>query len=184
VGGQHLALLFDRLDDDGVVQAIGVASGQPMLIDFEVARTRSTRGRLENFNLHTPVGPDLTFLVGLMAQGRLDPQIGWRGPWDRAPEAAEALLSRQVRGKVVLDLPRWNLGRGFKSRHHVWQPDSYRRQRFVRRVDGTAIDPDPPHSCAQFVATLGNEIARIAREHRQVGPLADLDRAEFGGHAT
>jgi NADPH-dependent curcumin reductase CurA len=105
VGGQHLALAFQRLDDDGVVQAIGKASGQPTRIDFELARTRSARGRLENFNLRTPVGPDLAYLVGLVAQGRLDPQIGWRGPWDRAPEAAEALLSRRVRGKAVLDLP-------------------------------------------------------------------------------
>jgi NADPH:quinone reductase-like Zn-dependent oxidoreductase len=105
VGGQHLALAFERLEDDGVVQAIGMASGRPTLIDFEVARTRSARGRLENFNLHTPVGTDLAFLVGLVAQGRLDPQIGWRGPWDRAPEAADALLARRVRGKAVLDLP-------------------------------------------------------------------------------
>ena len=28
----------------------------------------------------------------------------WRGPWDRAAEAVEALLSRAVRGKAVLDL--------------------------------------------------------------------------------
>lgn len=105
VGGQHLALAFERLDDDGIVQAIGMASGQPTLIDFELARTRSARGRLENFNLRTPVGADLTFLVGLLAKGRLDPQIGWRGAWGGASEAAGALLSRQVRGKAVLDLP-------------------------------------------------------------------------------
>ena len=105
VGGQHLALAFERLDDDGVVQAIGKASGQPTRIDFELARTRSARGRVQNFNLRTPVGPDLACLIGLVAQGRLDPQIGWRGPWERAPEAAEALLSRRVRGKAVLDLP-------------------------------------------------------------------------------
>lgn len=78
VGGQHLALAFDRLDDDGIVQAIGIASGRPTLIDFEVARTRSARGRLENFNLCTPVGSHLTFLVGLA----LTPLIprSWSGP--------------------------------------------------------------------------------------------------------
>jgi NADPH:quinone reductase-like Zn-dependent oxidoreductase len=105
VGGPHLASAFERLDDEGVVQAIGMASGQATLIDFEVARTRSARGRLENFNPRTPVGADLAFLVGLLAQGRIDPQVGWRAPWDRAPETAEALLSRRVRGKAVLDLP-------------------------------------------------------------------------------
>jgi NADPH2:quinone reductase len=104
VGGQHLALAFERLDDDGVAQAIGKASGQSTRIDFELARTRSARGRLENFNLRTPVGPDLAYLVGLVARGRLDTQVGWRGPWERAAEAAEALMSRRVRGKAVLDL--------------------------------------------------------------------------------
>lgn len=48
---------------------------------------------------------DLGFLVRLLERGELDPQIGWRGPWERAPEAAEALLSRRVNGKAVLDLP-------------------------------------------------------------------------------
>jgi NADPH2:quinone reductase len=39
-----------------------------------------------------------------LERGGLDPQIGWRGPWNRAAEAAEALLSREVRGKAVLDI--------------------------------------------------------------------------------
>jgi NADPH:quinone reductase len=35
--------------------------------------------------------------------GELDPQIGWRGNWLQAEDAADALLERRVRGKVVLD---------------------------------------------------------------------------------
>jgi hypothetical protein len=31
-------------------------------------------------------------------------EVGWRGPWERVAEAAEALLGRRVRGKVVLDV--------------------------------------------------------------------------------
>jgi NADPH2:quinone reductase len=46
----------------------------------------------------------LGYLVQLLERGGLDPQIGWRGPWDRAAEAAEALLSREVRCKAVLDI--------------------------------------------------------------------------------
>ncbi|MEU9792106.1 hypothetical protein AB0E27_16045 [Streptomyces sparsogenes] len=42
--------------------------------------------------------------MGLPATGRLDPQIGWRGSWERAPEAVAALLGRRVRGKAVLDI--------------------------------------------------------------------------------
>ncbi|MFC9977977.1 zinc-binding dehydrogenase [Spirillospora sp. NPDC127200] len=105
VGGDLLAEAFGRLEHDGVVQAIGMASRKPTLIDFEEARTRSRRGRIENFNVSAPFGPDLEHLVRLLGAGRLDPQIGWRGPWDRAAEAAEALLARRVLGKVVLDLP-------------------------------------------------------------------------------
>jgi hypothetical protein len=38
------------------------------------------------------------------ARNQLDPQIGWRGAWDRAAEAADALFDRRVPGKAVLDL--------------------------------------------------------------------------------
>ena len=40
----------------------------------------------------------------LVHQGRLDPQIGWRGEWERAAEAAEAISARRVNGKAVLDV--------------------------------------------------------------------------------
>jgi hypothetical protein len=52
----------------------------------------------------TPVGADLRYLVRLLAAGRLDPQIGWRGAWDRAAEAAKALLAREFSGRAVLDV--------------------------------------------------------------------------------
>ncbi|MFC7446616.1 zinc-binding dehydrogenase [Rhodococcus daqingensis] len=104
VGGSQLAEAFNRLEDDGVALAIGKASGEPTLIDFERARTTSARGRLENFNVSTPFGDDLAYLLRLLQARRLDPQIGWRGPWTSAADAADALLSRRVRGKAVLDL--------------------------------------------------------------------------------
>lgn len=105
VGGQQLAEAFYRLEDDGVIQAIGRASREPTLIDFERAGSSSRAGRIENFNVSTPFGADLAQLVELLRAGALDPQVGWRGPWSQAPEAAEALLARRVAGKAVLDLP-------------------------------------------------------------------------------
>ncbi|WP_331770526.1 zinc-binding dehydrogenase (plasmid) [Embleya sp. NBC_00888] len=105
VGGPQLAEAFYRLEADGVVQAIGRAARQPTTIDFEVAGTNSARGRLENFNVATPFADDLAVLLGLLESGRLRPQIGWRGPWQQAELAADALLSRRVRGKAVLDVP-------------------------------------------------------------------------------
>ncbi|MGC0416032.1 zinc-binding dehydrogenase [Embleya sp. AB8] len=104
VGGRQLADAFYRLEPDGVVQAIGRAAREHTTIDFESAGTNSARGRLENFNVSTPFAPDLAVLLDLLATERLRPQIGWRGPWDRAEEAATALLSRRVQGKVVLDI--------------------------------------------------------------------------------
>ncbi|MDX3850320.1 zinc-binding dehydrogenase [Streptomyces sp. AK02-01A] len=104
VGGTQLAEAFALVEPGGSVQSIGKASLQPTVIDFEEERLRGGRKRIEVFTVATPVGADLAYLVGLLARGELDPQIGWRGPLERAPEAVEALLGRRVRGKAVLDV--------------------------------------------------------------------------------
>jgi NADPH:quinone reductase-like Zn-dependent oxidoreductase len=104
VGGRQLAQAFYRLEDDGVAMAIGRAARESTIIDFELAGTRSARGRIENFNVTTPFGDDLARLVELLATGELVAQVGWRGPWDTAMEAADALLARRVAGKAVLDV--------------------------------------------------------------------------------
>jgi NADPH:quinone reductase-like Zn-dependent oxidoreductase len=105
VGGQLLADAFSRVSGGGSVQSIGMASNQPTTIDFEVERRTGVRKRLEPFTVRTPFGPDLSFLVDLLAIGELDPQIGLRVSWEDVAEAAEALLDRRVVGKAVLDLP-------------------------------------------------------------------------------
>ncbi|MDN3356015.1 zinc-binding dehydrogenase [Actinomadura sp. DC4] len=104
VGGPLLAEAFALLEEGGSLQSIGKASGEATTIDFEAERLRGGGRRLEPFTVRTPFGPDLAYLAGLLADGGLDPQIGWRGPWERAAEAADALLSRRVRGKAVLDV--------------------------------------------------------------------------------
>ncbi|GAB2814991.1 zinc-binding dehydrogenase [Actinoallomurus bryophytorum] len=105
VGGAMLAGAFGLLEPGGTALSIGQASGQATTIDFENERLRGGGRRLEPFVVSTPFGADLTYLVGLLAKGSLDPQIGWHGPRHRAAEAAEALLSRRVLGKAVLDVP-------------------------------------------------------------------------------
>jgi NADPH2:quinone reductase len=105
VGGQLLADAFSRVGEGGSVQSIGMASNQPTTIDFEVERRFGVRKRLEPFTVRTPFGPDLGYLVELVAAGELDPQIGLREPWENVSEAAEALLDRRVAGKAVLELP-------------------------------------------------------------------------------
>ncbi|GAA5156178.1 zinc-binding dehydrogenase [Pseudonocardia eucalypti] len=104
VGGGQLARAFGLLEAGGSAQSIGKASGEATTIDFEAERLRGGRRRLEPFTVTAPFGADLAYLVRLLADGRLDPQIGWRGPWERVTEAADALLSRQILGKGVLDL--------------------------------------------------------------------------------
>jgi len=102
VGGPQLAEAFLHLESGGVVQVIGMASGEPVPLGERQRWGRSWRA--ESFVFATPVGTDLRCLVKLLAAGQLDPQIGWRGAWDRAPEAARALLAREFSGRAVLDV--------------------------------------------------------------------------------
>jgi NADPH:quinone reductase len=104
VGGARLADAFAVVEEGGAAVSIGAASGQPTVIDFERERRRAGNRRLECFVIGTGLGGDLAYLVSLLERGELNPRIGWRGPWGRAHEAAEALLSRRVAGKAVLDL--------------------------------------------------------------------------------
>jgi len=104
VGGQLLAEAFGLVGDGGSLQSIGMASNQPSTIDFEVERRTGVRKRLEPFTVRAPFGPDLAYLVDLLAAGELDPQIGLRTSWQDVSDAAEALLDRRVAGKAVLDV--------------------------------------------------------------------------------
>jgi NADPH:quinone reductase-like Zn-dependent oxidoreductase len=104
VGGQLLADAFRLVDDGGSAQSIGMASNQPTTIDFEAERQFGVHKRLEPFTVRAPFGPDLAYLVELLADGQIDPQIGLRTSWDDVAEAAEALLDRRVAGKAVLDV--------------------------------------------------------------------------------
>jgi NADPH:quinone reductase-like Zn-dependent oxidoreductase len=63
-----------------------------------------SQGRLNAFFLGDQLGQDLAYLLTLLDNGDLDPQIGWRGGWGQAAAAAEALFARRINGKAVLDL--------------------------------------------------------------------------------
>jgi NADPH:quinone reductase-like Zn-dependent oxidoreductase len=107
VGGPTLETIVTLLAEDGVVLSVGQASGQRTVIDFEAARHRGGHRAVEVFTVGTGYagfGPDIEELARLVAAGRLDPQIGWQGSWDRAGEAATALRDRRVAGKAVLEV--------------------------------------------------------------------------------
>jgi NADPH:quinone reductase-like Zn-dependent oxidoreductase len=104
VGGELLARGYALLEPGGVALSVGMASLEPTTINFEQARLGSPNARIEAFVIGGGVGEDLAYLAGLVAAGELDPQVGWRGGWERVHEAIEALRGRRIRGKAVLEL--------------------------------------------------------------------------------
>jgi NADPH2:quinone reductase len=107
VGGPMLAAAVALLAEDGLALSVGQASGQRTVIDFEAERQRGGHRGVEVFTVgtgYTGFGTDIEELARLVAAGRLDPQIGWQGSWDRAGEAATALRERRVAGKAVLEV--------------------------------------------------------------------------------
>ncbi|WP_433722808.1 zinc-binding dehydrogenase [Nocardia sp. CA-129566] len=106
VGGRQLADAYLRLESGGTVVAVGKASREATTIDFEEARMRVDRGRIETFVIGTPLGGDLAELVRFAERGDLDLAIGWRGDWIDYSRAADALVNREIRGKAVLDFRR------------------------------------------------------------------------------
>jgi NADPH2:quinone reductase len=101
VAGPQLASAFALLAPGAVAEWIGTASGQPIPLETP---HKMSQGRLNAFFLGDRLGEDLAYLLTLLDNGDLDPQIGWRSGWERAPAAAEALLARRINGKAVLDL--------------------------------------------------------------------------------
>lgn len=107
VGGSVLTGAFKLVAPGGTLVSIGNASLETSTIDFEQERSRGGDRRIEVFTVGgAGYGPDLSYLVELVSLAELHPRIGWRGDWRQAAEAADALLERRVRGKVVLDLQR------------------------------------------------------------------------------
>jgi NADPH:quinone reductase len=104
VGGRMLSDVYALLDAGGRVQSVGMASLEPTTIDFEKARLRGGGARIEAFTVGPRFGRDLGYLMRLLAAGQIDPQIGWRGPWEKVAEAVAALRGRRVLGKAVLEV--------------------------------------------------------------------------------
>ncbi|MGN9842827.1 zinc-binding dehydrogenase [Nonomuraea sp. H19] len=108
VGGRQLVQSFDKLAANGTLVAVGRATDEPESFppgafygyDGRHGRSITTFYLLDG----VPLGPDLSWLADGVAAGGLDPQITWRGGWDKAGEAISALLERRLHGKAVLDL--------------------------------------------------------------------------------
>jgi NADPH:quinone reductase len=104
VGGSQLVTAWNLLAPGGSLQSIGWASGEPAVFPPYSTFALGPAKTLSSFGDAAAVGADLATLAGLLADGKLVAQVGWRGPWDRVTEAAQALSGRRVAGKAVLDV--------------------------------------------------------------------------------
>jgi NADPH2:quinone reductase len=105
VGGPVLEASLRSMASGGVAVLYGTASGEPARVTLG-----SFAGKhgvcIRSFYIYQSgvdtFGEDLRFLVGLVAAGRLRPQIGNTASWRETAGAIQALRDRRVRGKVVL----------------------------------------------------------------------------------
>ena len=79
VGGRTLSQAYALLEPGGCAQSVGMASQEPTSIDFEQARLRGG-GRIEAFTVGDHFGPDLAYLIGLVAAGQARPPGGLAWP--------------------------------------------------------------------------------------------------------
>jgi NADPH:quinone reductase-like Zn-dependent oxidoreductase len=109
VGGPVLSAAVRRLARGGLATAYGLASGLRSEIAFFDFAGAAPGGRLEGFFLYRTgeetFGDDLAALAGLIADGRLDPQIGVLRDWTETVEAVNELRERRATGKIILTRP-------------------------------------------------------------------------------
>ena len=108
VGGPLLVEAYQTLNTGGTLVSVGHAADAGE--DFPFGTFFGDQGRhdrsIVTFFLLACSGLDreLTWLAQRVAAGDLDPGITWRGSWDAAEEAIDALLARRLHGKAVLTL--------------------------------------------------------------------------------
>ncbi|CAM5419499.1 zinc-binding dehydrogenase [Streptomyces abikoensis] len=107
VGGRQLVDAYGRLAEGGTLVAVGHSAHEDET--FPYGALYGDQGRhdrsMTTFFLLACAGlaRDLTWLAQQVAAGELSPHISWRGGWDEAGEAVDALLGRRLHGKAVLD---------------------------------------------------------------------------------
>ncbi|WP_327426613.1 zinc-binding dehydrogenase [Streptomyces sp. NBC_01236] len=107
VGGDQLTAFYALLAPGGTLQSVGWASGHAATLP--VGSTLGSPVPKAIVSVYNGVGltdrqAQLSRLLTLVAAGRLRVPVGWRGPWDKIADAVEALGSRRLRGKAVLDV--------------------------------------------------------------------------------
>jgi NADPH2:quinone reductase len=104
VGGATLDGALERIAAGGLLVTYGNSTQEPARLDFADFRTHPD-ARVESFFSFTYehiAGENLRTLLALVADGRLDPEVGIELPWTRVNEALDAVRGREVAGKAVL----------------------------------------------------------------------------------
>ena len=106
VGGETLGRLVTRVDPQGTLVMFGNSSDEPTTFNVRDVYNDALV-RLQGFELFfggDPFGRDLGYLASLVADGKLDPQLGGEMPWEEITEAMDRLRNRDVAGKIALTL--------------------------------------------------------------------------------
>ncbi|MCD9874897.1 zinc-binding dehydrogenase [Streptomyces guryensis] len=106
-GGDQLAAAYGLLASGGSVQSIGWASGREAVLP--VGSTLGSPAPKTIVSVYNGGGltdrqAQLGRLPALVAAGKPRVPVGWRGPWGKIGDAVEALSSRSLRGKAILDV--------------------------------------------------------------------------------
>lgn len=106
VGGETLGRLVTRVDPQGTLVMFGNSSDEPTTFNVRDVYNDALV-RLQGFELFfggDPFGRDLGYLASLVADRKLDPQLGGELPWEEITEAMDRLRNRDVAGKIALTL--------------------------------------------------------------------------------
>ncbi|MFI6522021.1 zinc-binding dehydrogenase [Spirillospora sp. NPDC050679] len=107
VGGRSLPAALARLAPHGTLIWFGQASREPVTLDFFDFFAGPEGATLRHFHYADapgPYGPDLATLVGLVASGRLHPEIGRVADWAGTARVLTDLRDRRIVGNAVLTL--------------------------------------------------------------------------------
>lgn len=105
VGGPSLERSVGALTPDGVVILYGASTEEPARISL-FGFAGGLGGSIRSFGVYSTeidtFGQDLSYLAGLVGEGRLVAPVGLEKGWRELGPALEALRERRVKGKVVL----------------------------------------------------------------------------------
>ena len=108
VGGAMLGVAIGRVAPSGTIVNFASTTDEPVSYPTRSLFGRAPSARLYGLYIFYELertgtcSADLRRLAGLIADGRLDPQIHLTASWTEAGGAIEALLDRRVNGKAVL----------------------------------------------------------------------------------